>query len=413
LRQFNNPAEVFNATVVDNGNSFLYNICLHWFTWLAGNPVETYIAFSKILACCALVAFFFLARQFLGNTIFVSVALLYMVTDPVFAGMATEVRAYMMGILFTCLAGIYFYKFLYEEANARNLFWFTLFCVAMLLCHYLAAYVILTMGIILILSKGLALFKGKNLFAILVPLIILLLFFIAARNGFSTMGTQNSSITKQAEKIFSIPEVLSLFMRFISVNAKFVLPAFSMAMPVLLFSVLAVAAMYAIAHKLYHEKERRKFNTIFALAICSSVFMLLLSLYVKHSTPFYNRYFSFSVPFCCLFAAMFLKALFVRQNLLPVKLAVVCFMLLPVLYIAYQNRNVAVELKYSHVDVGAAIEQDGFTDVEVQKSADAFLINSFIDNNRQVTYHVLPGTEDFVLYNEKQRRTIKLVRIDK
>src|ERR1700722_13606084 len=50
LSRLNTAANVFNATVLDNGNSFLYNLCLHWFTLIFGISVAAYMLLSKLCA---------------------------------------------------------------------------------------------------------------------------------------------------------------------------------------------------------------------------------------------------------------------------------------------------------------------------------------------------------------------------
>ena len=113
LAQLNTPANVFNATVNDNANSFLYNICLHWYTAVAGNSITSYMLFSKLLAIATLIAFYFLCGLFFGRgSPFTSVAIMLLAIDIDFIGMSHEIRAYQMGILFVTLAAIYFYKFI-------------------------------------------------------------------------------------------------------------------------------------------------------------------------------------------------------------------------------------------------------------------------------------------------------------
>jgi hypothetical protein len=413
VQTLNTPAHVFNATVVDNSNSFIYNIFLHWFTLLAGNDIDTYVLFSKLLAAMTLVALYFFGRKVLSNSIFISLALLFLTADPVFSGMATEIRAYMMGMFFAILSCWFFYKYMYEEETAGSLFWFSFFSLCMLLSHFLSAYLVMALGLILVVKKGAKLFNGKNIVAVLMPLAMFALFLFLAADGFKVMDKQNSKIATKALTAFGYGEVANSFMKFSALNFKAVYPAFVSLSILYAISFLLVLAAFITGRKLANSPiQKERFNILFVLGLSATLFMAAISLYVKHTTAFYLRYFSFSVPFCCLFAAMFLHVLFASKIRKLISYMVMFIVVVPVLYLAYGNSKTVAQLKYSHIDVARLIEKESLTDVEVPTAQDAYLINCFLRNNRNVTYHVIADATKFIVYKGQVKHDIVLVRID-
>ena len=177
IEQLNTPQNVFNATVADNGNSFLFNICLHWLAPLAGNTIPAYMLLSKLCGIATLLAFFVLCNLFLKDSIFTALAILLLAADINFMGMSHEIRAYAMGTLFTTLAGICYYKFSCEREKPIYIFFLALFCVAAVLSHYLSLYVILVFLVCLVLAKKAGLFSLKNIAALIIPLAIIAIYF--------------------------------------------------------------------------------------------------------------------------------------------------------------------------------------------------------------------------------------------
>ncbi len=75
LEQMNTLGNVYKATVLDNANSFVYNMKLHYFTMLFGNSIAVYMLFSKLCAIVTLLAFFALCRLVFKDSIFTAVAI--------------------------------------------------------------------------------------------------------------------------------------------------------------------------------------------------------------------------------------------------------------------------------------------------------------------------------------------------
>ena len=179
INRLNTNANVFEATVNDNANSYLYNIGLHWFSSVCGNSIGAYMLLTKLLAIASILAFFMLCRQILGNNYFTTLALILFNCDIDFIGMSHEIRAYSMGILFITLAGIYFFRFLKDD-KPLHLFLTGLFSVAAILTHFLSVYIILVFLGAMLLYKKASLFNLKNIVAIMIPVALIAFYFYLA-----------------------------------------------------------------------------------------------------------------------------------------------------------------------------------------------------------------------------------------
>ena len=413
LAELNTAKNVFTATVVDNSNSFLYNIGLHWFTGLFGNSIGAYVLFSKLCSIAMLIAFFVLSRLFFGDSIFVSVAVLLLVMDNIF-GMSHEIRAYSMGTFFIVTAGIYFYKFTYKEGRPVYLLLTGLFAVAAVLSHFLSVYIVLVFLGAMLYVKRATLFTVKNILAMLVPITIIGIFFYCAAHGLQIMSKQNETI-KAAAKEFSVAEVFMRAMKYTVINFKVVFPAFIGKLPVVLVSFILLLALYVFGSRSTADRvQKRNLNLLFILGISGSLFLSLLCLKSHHYTAIYYRYFSFGVPFCCLFTAY---ALFVisadRQLNIFIKGGLVCIIMLPtaLLFVLGQVRAAPI-VKYNHIAIARQIVQDNVTKIEVPEWSDALLIQCTLPEGYKIDYVRNPLTTNFTLYQATGSDVIPVIKND-
>ena len=413
LGSYNTPSKVFDATVIDNSNSYLYNITLHYFTNLFGNTVNTYVLLSRLFSVLSLVSFFFLSRRFIASPIFRSVALLLLLADPVFFGMSMEIRAYAAGIFFTCLSALYLTRFIDGEDSPGNLFFTFLFSVAAFLTHFLAVYVLLVYGLLLIILKGKKLLSKKYILPVLIPVLLLGLFFAFALSGLMVMNKQNEGIAEMHKGEFTYASVFFNFVRFTAINMKVVLPAFHPSDIIKLLSLVVVILVCTLARKLANDKiHRRHTYMLLLLAISGSLMLTALSLIAKHNTPFYNRYFSFAIPFNCLFIAYFLYLLFKKSRFAIVNYTTLLFFIVPVTLLFYKGLGTKGNVKYTHTDIADIIVADKMTDVVVKESADALLIHCFLPQGYKLNYHVDPTATSFNAYNSTTTRALPIIRID-
>ena len=414
LARLNTSANVFNATVLDNGNSFLYNICLHWFTLLFGNSITVYMLLSKLLAIVTLIAFYVLCSLFFKDSIFTSIALLFLATDNDFMGMSHEIRGYSMGIFFVTTASIYFFKFLYQKENPFYLFFTGMFSAGAVLSHFLSVYVILVfLGALLVTKKG-KLFSGKNVMAMLAPVIVLTVFFYFSYRGLQMMSSQNQHIQQRtAGEGFSIGEVMQRTTRFTSINFKAVFPAFSSRPLVSVISFLLVITLYITGVKTTKIKtERSNLHLLFLLGGFGSLFLLILSIKSHHYTALYYRYYSFCVPFCCLFITYLLYILLknpkinslIKSGLVTITLLPACVLFLLGVMSAKPN------LAYNHVAVANEIVRDKVSKAGIQGWEDALLVQCFLPNGYKIDYVRDQAAPYFALYKTDTTEKIPVIK---
>ncbi len=412
LEQHNTAANVFDATVVDNSNSYLYNIKLHFFTNMFGNTVNMYVLLSRLFAIAALACFYILSRKFISSPGFRAAAIFFLCTDPVFWGMAVEIRAYMAGIFFICLSAIFLIRFLNENDSPVNLFFTLLFSVGALLCHFLTAYVLLVYALLLLVYKGKTLLSKKYILPVVVPVLLLGVFFLFSISGLQVMGKQNKVISEIHKDSFTYSSVLFNFLKFTAVNMKVVLPAFHPSNIIKIIAAAILLLVYMAGRKAAKSNGQFKpMHMLLLLALSGSLFLTALSLAAGHNTPFYNRYFSFSIPFNCLFIAFFLQLLFQHSRNAIVKYAALAFFIVPVVFLFYKGLKIQTDVKYSHTQIAEIISSKNMTDVEVQEPGDALLIHCFLPKGYQLNYHIIPTATEFKASNQSLTEAVPIVRI--
>ncbi len=412
--QLNTAGNVFNATVLDNGNSFLYNITLHWFTMIFGNSIAVYMLLSKLCAIGTLIAFYMLCSLFFKDSIFTSLAIILLATDNDFAGMSHEIRAYSMGILFVTLAAIYFFKFLDQKESPRHLFLAGLFSAGAILSHFLSIYVVLVfLGVLLVIKKG-KLFSGKNIPAIMAPVVLLVVFFYFSYKGVQMMSNQNHKIQERSAAAgFSAVEAVQRSIKFTAINYKAVFPAFGNRPFAGILSLAFIVLLYIAGVRISKEQaERRNLHILFLFGIFGSLFLLLLSVKSQHYTALYYRYYSFCIPFCCLFIAYLLYVLFKQPafNSL-IKGSLVTIVLLPSCSLfVFGLLSAKPVLAYNHVAVAQQIAHDGIDKAGVSDWEDALLLQCFLPNGYKINY-VRDQTEPyFALYKTGGLERIPVIK---
>jgi uncharacterized membrane protein len=413
INDFNNVADVFHATVVDNGNSFIYNLTLHWYTELFGNSLFAYTSFSRLLAIATLLAFFVLCKQLFKNSIFTSVAILLLASDNDFMGMSHEIRAYSMGIFFVTMAAVQMYRFIHSPEKTKYLLYTGLFSAAAILSHFLAVYVVIGFVIALVFIRRMAIFSLENLLAVLVPVGILALYFLYAVPGLQHMSIQNHAIQESTTAPFSLAHVSDRSARFMALNFKTVFPAFFNNPIVSYASVLFVIALYITGIKCATNRtSRRGIHLLFILGICSSLFLAALSIRSQHYTSLYYRYYSFGIPFSCLFIAFVLYVISWNSKIHKlIKAGLVVIVLVPsVTLFAIGLINAKPALKYNHAAIARQIEIGHLGKISVPTWHDAMLVHSFLANGYKIDYFRNPEAQYFILYKADANETAPVVK---
>ena len=415
IRQLNTFGNVYHATLVDNGNSFLYNLLLHWFTLMFGNTLAMYNLFSRLCGVAALLAFFKLSRWFLGNTIFTSLAILLFVSDNDFWGMSHEIRAYALGIFFVTMAVAHCVRFINGEEKPIDLMLTGLFSVGAVLSHYLSVYVILVIVGYMVFAKKGKLFAPKNLLAMALPVALIGLYFALSFSAFGNMSNQNHKIAERlASQGFSISEVFIRSIRFTDVNFKAIFPSFKANTPIIMVSFLLVIGLFIAGYKLCTAEQRKNMIMLGVLGVSSSVFLALLSLKAHHYTALYYRYYSFCLPFATLFVAYVLMVIAQSKKLnMILRGGVVALFLLPCLLLFAKGiKPGKTDVKYNHLGIAGKVQKENISKLGVPDWDDALLTQCFLPANQKVDY--IPNTEsaDFVFYKPQGVEKIALIRRD-
>lgn len=390
FNQFNTIPHVFTATVVDNSNSFLYNVCLHWFTSVFGNSLNAYMLLSQLMGALTLVIVFFLATSLFGTHIFVSFTVLLLYLDVDFMGMSHEIRAYIMGMMCSAMAGLSFFRFINAGSKPIHLFFTGLFSVAAILTHFLSVYIVLVLLISLLVIYKKSFFTLPNIMALVLPVLLISIFFYFSLTGLQIMQSQNEKIkTKLISEGFSYMKVIMGTLRFISLNFKMVFPAFINKYAVSIVSASSIVLLYLLAVKEATTSViKRNLHLLFSLGISSSIFLALLCFKSGHYTALYYRYHTFSIPFSTLFVTYALWVLWMRYKTQQIKIvSIIGVFLLPcsIYYVVAVRARVA-RLSYNHMQVAAAIIKNKVAEIEVPEWSDAYLIHSVMPADYKVDY---------------------------
>jgi hypothetical protein len=414
LEQMNTLKNVYKATVLDNGNSIIYNVKLHYFTLLFGNSISMYMLFSKLCAIVTLLAFFALCRLVVKDGIFTSVAILLLAADLNFIGMSHEIRAYELGMCFCTLAAVFFYKFMYDEEKPFYLFLLGLFSVGAVLSHFLSLYVIVVFLGYMVASKKAKLLSGKNIPAMLVPVALVAVYLACAYMGLKYMSHENEKFQAKAAALpFSAVHVLFRSMAMGALDFKAVFPAFGEKKLAVIFSVLLLAALYIGALKSAENKEeKRNLNLFLILGASGTLFLALLCFKSGHYTALYNRYHSFCIPFACLFTAytfyLMAKSAKVQMTLKAAAMAVIVLPACGLFVIAASKVKDNVE--YNHIAIAKEIVRDKVSKIEIPTWDDAFLIQSVLPRGYKIDYVLNAASPYFTLYKAGGPEKVPLIR---
>jgi hypothetical protein len=417
LAMQNTAAEAYKCTIIDNGNSFLYNELLHYYTNTFGNSLDSYMWLSKLCAVGVLLAIFFFCRLLWGNSIFTSLALILIGSDTIFWGMAHEIRAYELGMMLIITAAVFCYRFIYTTGKSQDLLLCGLFSVGAVLSHYLSAYAILVLVGFIVLNKYKELLRPKNIAAIAVPVVLAGAYFVSAASGFATMNRQNAAIAakKAAHGPFAISHVITEAMRFTSGNFRFVESTFMSSTPVIVLSFAMIFGLYAAAIKLApSRREKMNLHLLFLLGISGTLFLSALCLKSHHYTALYFRYFSFCVPFAILFTVY---ALYIIYSAAAVKkvisIAVVCFVMLPPVVLFARVVGGRYKVKYNHAMIARTITDNKLEKLVVPTWTDAFMVQSSLPKGFKLNYAIDTTLKDFVLIKaDSVVKKVPIIRID-
>jgi hypothetical protein len=370
--------------------------------------------FSKVCAVALLIAFFALATLIMGDSIFISLALVLFSFDANIFGLGHEIRAYELGAFFVTAAAVFFYKYLYQAANPRNLLLLGLFSVGAILCHYLSACVVLVFVGYLVFYQRSQIFKTSSILVLLVPIALMALYFGMAFSGFQHMAVQNSAIKEKFSKEgFSFLEVFIRTCSFTSRNFRVFFTAFNPNKLLAVGSLFILIGIYVAALKLAVTREmKRNLNLLFILGCSSSVFMAMLSIKSHHYMSFYNRYFIFCLPFAVLFMACALQVFYESVSVKKVlSIALLGVIVAPCIFV-YTKFFMAElpKIKYNHSRIADKVLSDKVEKLLVPEMVDAMLVQCFLPASTNLQYSVDTSSKDFILISNSGQVRVPRVR---
>jgi len=417
----------FTAAEMDKENTLhnvfsysdsIHYVLIHLLNPIFGNGLNFYVYFSLFWAICTLIAFYFLCRRVIGDNLFTALALVLLFTNISFLAQAYSIRHYIMALFFATMSGIYFFKYR-DEKSVMSLLMLGLTCAVCIVSHYFTFYIILIYIAAILLEERLGFFKLKNILVLLIPLAMLAVYFHFHVSPIQDNHTYQNYIKHQPLAInadMSLGNEFSLFLKSVSVNFMVFYPLFKDIFIVRIGSVLLLLAVYVFGvMKLFPDKEeRRKFHLVFALGIISCFVLVALAVRGKNNMLFSYRYFLFSMPFCCLFVALFLKQLLRNAHTnVAVKGLIVVVLIGPGLFkfVAMRMKRAANNgLECNQLVVVDEIKKNNVHKLEVPEVVDAIFINSLLPANYEMTYTTNANTDTATLYYNNTTEKIHLAK---
>ena len=410
ISQLNDHHHVLAATIADNSNSYLYNMGLHYFTYLTGNHLNNYFMYSRLCGIAALIALFLLCRQLWGNSWHTSAAVILLMTDMVFWGMSNEIRTYAMGAFFVTLAGLYYFRYR-DRHRSSDLLWFGLSCCGALICHYFAIYAIAIPVLALLINERNKLLNKNNLYAILIPFGIIIAYVIVAYEGFLPKHMHTMILNNKDAQTFSIAEVGRLFMKHTAMNFKMVITRAkdSLAIVSIAFLFIILVYVYGIKSLKNNKKEKNTIHLLFTSGISAGIFLMALSIKNHTYAPFYYRYFIFSLPFCSVFVVAACKSIAENANK-AIGYSVLLLLTGSTVGMWLKEHNkLDSKGNYNHYLIAEKIVKDHVTRVSVPDWDDALLLNCFLPNDYLVTYALHTDKQTFILTHDNTTEEVPVL----
>ncbi len=397
------------------GGDSVYYFGLHYFSLWFNNTINSYLYFSVVWGILTLIAFYFLARQLLGDTLYTSLALLLLVTDFQFLGQTYCIRNYMISLFFVILATIYFFRYLHVK-NFKNIFWLGMLSELAFLSHYFTGYIVLVFGFVILYNERLAFFNKRNILALLLPVVIMTVYFATHKTPFGGFNTYQTYVKnyQQVNLNISVFTTFSLFLKSVAIDFKLLLPLFRDTFLVRAVSAGVVFGLFFYGRSLCPKgsDERRIFNLLFILGFAANVFIGFLAYKAGHQMLFSFRYFLFSIPFCALFMTLFLKKITEQSKLNPiVKVAIYIMLLWPATLEFVFTRMQKKAIPCNHIEVAATIVKKDVHSVAVPDLSDAIFLHCMMPVNYEISYYLNPdAANDVILYKAGREERVHIIK---
>ena len=389
------------------GADSLHYVLLHYMNLFFGNHLNVAVCFSLFWGILVLISFYALCRFILGDSIYVAVAIALFFTDILFLNQTYNIRHYIMSLFVTNMCGIYFFKYYLRERIFRNLLLLGIWCALGILSHYFAIYIIMVFPVAILMQQKASFFTKKNILALAIPVIFLLVYFQFHWNPFQSNDYYQHYIKKNrvvVDHSISISQSLSLFLKSVAVNFQVYYPLFKDQAIVRICAFFLVIAAYIFGlWKLVPDKEdRKKYHLLFALGFLSSLFIMVMAYKSRNSMLFSYRYFLFSIPYCVLFMTLFYKQLCNSGQLnMIARVAIIAMFVAPGVYkfAATHSRHYDNGLEDNQLVTVHEIQKKGLHKMDVPRAEDAVFINSLLPNGYEMTYTLKTQSDTATLYD--------------
>ena len=392
----------------------LYNILLHYYTTIFGRSFNAHLSLSVLIGILIMIAFYRLATQFFGDTLYTSLALIFFCTNMAIFNMTHDITPYIFSVFCVVMSGIYFFRYLYKASSPANLLLLGLWSAFGLMAHLFVIYIIAAYIITLIATEKAAFFRKSNILPLLVPIVLLVVFYAPQALFLIKYSTDYRTHAVHTNVIInlSLSETIQLFFKSVAINFKAIFPLFKDTTMVRAGSFFFVIIVYIFGARMFaHDKPvQKKYHLLFALGIISCLFLAALAAYTNNRLLFSYRYFAFSIPFCCLFITMFLRGILTADKLgMLYKLALPAILILPGLYEFTANRLHQTIIPNNYVQTAEYIRQNNIHQISTPDAIDAAFINSLLPANYPMTYLMDHHSTDFILYRASTTERIPVI----
>jgi uncharacterized membrane protein len=154
IKSENSVKNVLRATVLDNGNSSLYNMILHYWLILYGNTEYSARLLSAICSILIVPLGYLFAKEISNSNLFLITTTLWLSIDPILIQDSHEIRAYSMATLFSFISSYLLFLIVFNKSRGGYLYiFYSLFAFFSILSHYLTGYILLAHFIIFLFFK--------------------------------------------------------------------------------------------------------------------------------------------------------------------------------------------------------------------------------------------------------------------
>ena len=307
VRLQNTLANVYRATVQDNGNSIIYNVSLHYWFILFGNSDAAARSFSALWSLALVIAVFYMVRKPGGINLALLVMALFAM-HPLLVKYAHCSRAFTMGTFFALAASATWFSLMQQQAivPGKKAITYVCFAAGMLLCHYYAVYVLMAHGLSALLMGNFAR-KWKSYILILAGVLVIFTgwMLLGGLAGLQVMKSQIGfyKATISAGTATEVLRVLSIRGFFIALMQN-TLAIFGINLHGLdvrlIIKLIFLLAVTGILFNGYHHSKNMLLKKLmlfgFMHLLAYWMLMAVLGCTSRNYLPFIDKYASFGTP---------------------------------------------------------------------------------------------------------------------